>query len=120
MGSSTKKKKDKKKDFQKAKLKVGKARAKADNFTDTSFKSKCTSSLYHLSQILTANSNRRKPAITHNSCTLIRNPIRSLSLPCILLSIRHATARCPLIPHNPTLLSPGQLYSTLPNRHPTP
>jgi pre-rRNA-processing protein IPI1 len=42
MGSSAKKKKDKKKDFQKAKLKVGKARAKADNFTDTSFKSKCT------------------------------------------------------------------------------
>jgi len=42
MGSSTKKKKDKKKDFQKAKLKVGKTKAKADNFTDTSFKSKCT------------------------------------------------------------------------------
>jgi pre-rRNA-processing protein IPI1 len=45
MGSSTKKKKDKKKDFQKAKLKVGKAKAKADNFTDTSFKSKCIVSL---------------------------------------------------------------------------
>jgi len=27
---------------QKPKLKVGKARAKADNFTDTSFKAKCT------------------------------------------------------------------------------
>ena len=43
MGSSTKKKKEKKKDFQKAKLKVGKSKAKADNFTDTSFRSKCTS-----------------------------------------------------------------------------
>ncbi|KAI2464405.1 Pre-rRNA-processing protein IPI1 [Annulohypoxylon bovei var. microspora] len=40
MGSSTKKKKEKKKDFQKPKLKVGKAKPKAANFTDTSFKSK--------------------------------------------------------------------------------
>ncbi|KAI9733219.1 MAG: rRNA processing protein [Claussenomyces sp. TS43310] len=40
MGSSTKKKKDKKKDFQKPKLRVGKTKPKADNFTDTSFKSK--------------------------------------------------------------------------------
>ncbi len=57
MGSSAKKKKDKKKDFQvrrqqwwsdqvltevfqKPKLKVGKARPKPTNFTDTSFKSK--------------------------------------------------------------------------------
>ncbi|KAL8974250.1 MAG: hypothetical protein Q9197_001503 [Variospora fuerteventurae] len=40
MGSSAKKKKDKKKDFQKPKLKVGKARPKPANFTDTSFKSK--------------------------------------------------------------------------------
>ena len=40
MGSSTKKKKEKKKDFQKPKLKVGKAKTKAANFTDTSFKSK--------------------------------------------------------------------------------
>ena len=60
MGSSTRKKKEKKKDFQastrprgeslfvanllqKAKLKVGKAKAKPDNFTDTSFKAKCRS-----------------------------------------------------------------------------
>ncbi|KAK3951950.1 Rix1 complex component [Pseudoneurospora amorphoporcata] len=40
MGSSDKKKREKKKDFNKAKLKVGKAKAKAANFTDTSFKSK--------------------------------------------------------------------------------
>ncbi|KAH9884853.1 Pre-rRNA-processing protein IPI1 [Xylariomycetidae sp. FL2044] len=40
MGSSAKKKKEKKKDFQKPKLKVGKAKPKASNFTDTSFKSK--------------------------------------------------------------------------------
>ncbi|EXJ86515.1 hypothetical protein A1O3_03466 [Capronia epimyces CBS 606.96] len=40
MGSSAKKKREKKKDFQKQKLKVGKARPKADNHTDTSFRSK--------------------------------------------------------------------------------
>lgn len=40
MGSSDKKKKEKKKDFQKAKLKVGKAKQKAANFTDTSFRAK--------------------------------------------------------------------------------
>ncbi|KKA28941.1 hypothetical protein TD95_004668 [Thielaviopsis punctulata] len=40
MGSSAKKKREKAKDFQKAKLKVGKAKAKASNFTDTGFKSK--------------------------------------------------------------------------------
>lgn len=40
MGSSTKKKREKKADFQKTKLKVGKTKAKAANFTDTSFKAK--------------------------------------------------------------------------------
>jgi len=40
MGSSTKKKKEKQKDFQKPKLKVGKARPKNTNATDTSFSAK--------------------------------------------------------------------------------
>ncbi|KAL5606353.1 hypothetical protein BROUX41_002770 [Berkeleyomyces rouxiae] len=40
MGSSAKKKREKAKDFQKAKLKVGKEKAKAANFTNTGFKSK--------------------------------------------------------------------------------
>ncbi|TVY83142.1 Pre-rRNA-processing protein ipi1 [Lachnellula suecica] len=40
MGSSARKKKEKRKDFKKPKLKVGKTKAKADNFTDTSFKAK--------------------------------------------------------------------------------
>ncbi|KAL2758567.1 hypothetical protein ACRALDRAFT_2133535 [Sodiomyces alcalophilus JCM 7366] len=40
MGSSSKKKKEKAKDFQKPKFKVGKAKAKPSNFTDTSFKAK--------------------------------------------------------------------------------
>ncbi|KAF3911634.1 hypothetical protein AA313_de0201789 [Arthrobotrys entomopaga] len=40
MGSSSKKKKEKQKDFAKPKLKVGKTKPKADNHTSTSFKSK--------------------------------------------------------------------------------
>ncbi|RBQ68025.1 hypothetical protein FVER14953_02287 [Fusarium verticillioides] len=40
MGSSNKKKREKQKDFQKPKFKVGKDKPKASNFTDTSFKSK--------------------------------------------------------------------------------
>ena len=40
MGSSTKKKREKKKDFQKPKLKVGKAKPKADNHTATNFRAK--------------------------------------------------------------------------------
>ncbi|KAL4794904.1 hypothetical protein BDV19DRAFT_364112 [Aspergillus venezuelensis] len=40
MGASAKRKKEKQKDFVKPKLKVGKAKGKPENFTDTSFKSK--------------------------------------------------------------------------------
>ncbi|KAF2465891.1 rRNA processing protein Ipi1 [Lindgomyces ingoldianus] len=51
-GSSAKRKKEKKKDFQKPKLKVGKAKPKAANFTDTSFKAK---SIVLTQQSLSAN-----------------------------------------------------------------
>ncbi|KAI9822932.1 MAG: hypothetical protein M1832_002957 [Thelocarpon impressellum] len=40
MGASSKTKRDKKKDFQKAKLKVGKTKPKSANYTDTSFKAR--------------------------------------------------------------------------------
>ncbi|KZZ96372.1 hypothetical protein AAP_01145 [Ascosphaera apis ARSEF 7405] len=40
MGSSQKRKNEKKKDFQKQKLKVGKTKPKPSNYTDTSFKAK--------------------------------------------------------------------------------
>ncbi|CAD6503643.1 BgTH12-03302 [Blumeria graminis f. sp. triticale] len=46
MGSSMRKKKEKAQDFKKPKLRVGKAKAKPDNFTDTSFKSKYFSVRY--------------------------------------------------------------------------
>lgn len=44
MGKSAKAKKEKKKDFVKPKLKVGRGKAKPDNFTDTSFKAQCNDS----------------------------------------------------------------------------
>ncbi|KIW01382.1 uncharacterized protein PV09_07150 [Verruconis gallopava] len=52
MTKSAKAKKEKKKDFQKVKLKVGKTKAKADNYTDTSFKAR---SIAVLQQSLTTN-----------------------------------------------------------------
>jgi len=42
MTKSNKHKNERKKDFQKEKLKVGKARPKNTNATDTSFAAKCT------------------------------------------------------------------------------
>ncbi|KAI0397714.1 Rix1 complex component [Xylariaceae sp. FL0594] len=51
MGSSNRKKKEKKKDFQKPKLKVGKSKPKASNFTDTSFSSKSIVLQQQLSEI---------------------------------------------------------------------
>ncbi|KAF1929374.1 uncharacterized protein M421DRAFT_61073 [Didymella exigua CBS 183.55] len=51
MTASSKKKKDKKKDFQKPKLRVGKAAPKAANSTSTSFKAKCkTNTKLHVYQ----------------------------------------------------------------------
>jgi hypothetical protein len=45
MTKSNKHKNERKKDFQKEKLKVGKARPKNTNATDTSFAAKCTQHL---------------------------------------------------------------------------
>ncbi|KAL2414788.1 Pre-rRNA-processing protein ipi1 [Exophiala dermatitidis] len=62
MGSSAKKKKEKKKDFQKQKLKVGKARPKADNHTDTSFRAKAIV----LNQQLDVNAPSQSAAFLHH------------------------------------------------------
>ncbi|RAL10971.1 IPI1/TEX10 family protein [Aspergillus homomorphus CBS 101889] len=63
MGSSAKKKKEKQKDFQKAKLKVGKTKVKPDNFTDTSFKAK---SITLTQQSLTLHAPTSSSQFTHN------------------------------------------------------
>ncbi|KAL8794808.1 MAG: hypothetical protein Q9195_002636 [Heterodermia aff. obscurata] len=81
MGSSARKKKDKKKDFQKLKLKVGKARPKPTNITDTSFKAKSitlsqqslttaapsanTQFTHHLSLLTSRSDNQRRESLTY-------------------------------------------------------
>lgn len=71
MAKSAKAKKEKKADFQKVKLKVGKTKKKAENFTDTSFKAR---SISVLQQSLTAsapttitNFNHHLGLLTHKS-----------------------------------------------------
>ncbi|PNS14825.1 hypothetical protein CAC42_2054 [Sphaceloma murrayae] len=62
MGSSAKRKKEKAKDFQKAKLKVGKAKPKASNATDTSFRAK---SIVLKQQSLSANAPTSTDLFSH-------------------------------------------------------
>lgn len=86
MGSSTKKKNDKKQDFKKPKLKVGKARPKNTNATDTSFAARAitlkqtslaTSApdsiakfTYHLSLVTSKADSQRRDALSYlaNTC----------------------------------------------------
>ncbi|MCJ1417895.1 rRNA processing protein [Xylographa parallela] len=93
MGSSVKKKRDKKKDFQKQKLKVGKARPQAANFTDTSFKSKAivlnTQSLninapsssdqfsHHLGLLTSRSDTQRKESLSYLTTTIVSRPVGS-------------------------------------------
>ncbi|RFU32617.1 hypothetical protein B7463_g3742, partial [Scytalidium lignicola] len=63
MGSSAKKKREKKKDFQKTKLRVGKAKPKPDNFTDTSFRAK---SIVVNQQSLSTSAPTSAAQFTHN------------------------------------------------------
>jgi hypothetical protein len=58
MGASKRKKKEKKKDFQKTKLKVGQAKPKPANFTDTSFLSRGESFLSSFSRLFFYQSER--------------------------------------------------------------
>ncbi|KAL3428573.1 Rix1 complex component [Aspergillus tetrazonus] len=90
MGASTKRKKEKQKDFQKPKLKVGKAKAKPDNFTDTSFKSKAitlnqqsltltapsanTQFNHHLSLLSSKSDSQRRDSLAHLTTTLTSQP----------------------------------------------
>ncbi|KAL8666945.1 MAG: hypothetical protein Q9168_007388 [Polycauliona sp. 1 TL-2023] len=90
MGSSAKKKKDKKKDFQKPKLKVGKARLKPANFTDTSFKSKAivlnqqsittaapsatAQFLHHLSLLTSRTDSQRRDSLSYLTTAIATRP----------------------------------------------
>ncbi|WEW56708.1 rRNA processing protein [Emydomyces testavorans] len=93
MGASQKKKKEKKKDFQKPKLKVGKARPQATNFTDTSFKSKsivlnpqslsatapsATAQFSHSLSLLNSKSDaQRKESLANLTTAIISRPVDS-------------------------------------------
>ncbi|KAA6413873.1 MAG: Pre-rRNA-processing ipi1 [Lasallia pustulata] len=93
MGSSAKKKKDKKKDFQKPKLKVGKARPKASNFTDTSFKSKAivvnqqsltpaapslsSQFSHHLSLLTSRSDSQRRDSLSYLTTAVAARPVNA-------------------------------------------
>ncbi|KAF2005212.1 hypothetical protein P154DRAFT_457839 [Amniculicola lignicola CBS 123094] len=90
MTNSTKKKKEKKKDFQKPKLKVGKAKPKAANFTDTSFKAKsivltqqslsanaptvAAQCAHHLSLLTHRADTQRKESLAYLTTAIANNP----------------------------------------------
>ncbi|KAF2143662.1 uncharacterized protein K452DRAFT_267933 [Aplosporella prunicola CBS 121167] len=83
MGSSSKKKKEKQKDFQKPKLKVGKTRPKADNFTDTSFKARSIvvtqQSLQTAAPSVASQFNHQLSLLTHKSDTQRRESLAYLT-----------------------------------------
>ncbi|KAL4924734.1 IPI1/TEX10 family protein [Aspergillus undulatus] len=90
MGASAKRKKEKQKDFQKPKLKVGKAKAKPDNYTDTSFKTKgitltqqsltlsapssSTQFTHHLSLLTSKSDSQRRDSLSYLTSTISSSP----------------------------------------------
>ncbi|KAJ5595583.1 Pre-rRNA-processing protein ipi1 [Penicillium hispanicum] len=93
MGSSTKRKKEKQKDFQKPKLKVGKAKAKPENFTDTSFRSKSivlnqqslhvaapssnSQFTHHLSLLSSKSDSQRRDSLAYLTTSIASRPVNS-------------------------------------------
>ncbi|OJD25281.1 hypothetical protein ACJ73_03352 [Blastomyces percursus] len=93
MGSSQKKKNEKKKDFQKTKLKVGKTKPKPSNFTDTSFRSQAivlnqqslttstrsaSSQFTHYLSLLNSKSDsQRKDSLSYLTTAIVSRPVNS-------------------------------------------
>ncbi|KAL4963940.1 IPI1/TEX10 family protein [Aspergillus stella-maris] len=93
MGNSAKRKKEKQKDFVKPKLKVGKAKGKPENFTDTSFKSKgitltqqsltlnapttSTQFSHHLSLLSSKSDSQRRDSLAHLTTSISARPVDS-------------------------------------------
>ncbi|KAN0070397.1 Rix1 complex component involved in 60S ribosome maturation domain containing protein [Elaphomyces granulatus] len=107
MGSSQKKKREKQKDFRKSKLKVGKSRPKASNYTDTSFRSKAivinqqslktdgpsssTQFSHHISLLSSKSDVQRRESLAHLTTAIASRPVDfplpqpvSLILPSVL------------------------------------
>jgi pre-rRNA-processing protein IPI1 len=97
MAKSAKAKKEKQKDFQKQKLKVGKTRPKASNVTDTSFKARSINVLHqslneaapstasqfahHLSLLSHKSESQRKESLSHLTTTLQSDEHSDVQLP---------------------------------------
>ncbi|KIW75813.1 hypothetical protein Z517_10557 [Fonsecaea pedrosoi CBS 271.37] len=109
MGSSARKKREKKKDFQKQKLKVGKAKPKAENHTDTSFRSQAivlnqqldvhapsqsTIFLHQLSLLTSPSATQRRDALASLTSFVASSPLTS-SLPVTTSSLFGTI--CPLM-----------------------
>ncbi|KAN0073562.1 Rix1 complex component involved in 60S ribosome maturation domain containing protein [Elaphomyces granulatus] len=93
MGSSQKKKREKQKDFLKSKLKVGKSRPKASNYTDTSFRSKAivinqqslktdapstsTQFSHHISLLSSKSDVQRRESLAHLTTAIASRPVDS-------------------------------------------
>lgn len=104
MTSSAKKKKDKKKDFQKTQLKVGKTKPKPSNFTDTSFKAR---SIVVQSQSLSVEAPNTKSQFSHH-VSMLRNHSetqRAESLAFLTTAISQA-ADVSSLPESPATLIP--------------
>ncbi|OJD35213.1 pre-rrna-processing protein ipi1 [Diplodia corticola] len=109
MGSSAKRKKEKKKDFQKPKLKVGKARPKPDNFTDTSFKAKSIivkeQSIHTTAPTITAQFTHQLNLLTHKSDTQRRESLSYLTNAVIAARSQNAPLPQPVSVIIPKILS---------------
>lgn len=95
MTSSSKKKKEKRKDFQKTQLKVGKSKPKASNFTDTSFKAK---SIVVQTQSISVNAPTASSQFAHH-VSMLRNRSesqRSESLAFLATAIMQGPRNAPL------------------------
>ena len=99
MGSSAKKKREKKSDFQKTKLKVGKARPKNTNATDTSF----TAKSIVLKQQSLSETSRDGPALFNHNLSLVsssnakqrENAVQYLTTACMAMGKGDALPQSP-------------------------
>nr|POE79601.1 pre-rrna-processing protein ipi1 [Quercus suber] len=108
MGSSAKKKREKQKDFQKTKLKVGKARPKNTNATDTSFAAK---SIVLKQQTLTESGQDAATLFNHNLSLLsTKNETqRKDALAFLTASVAAATEKKAALPQPvPTIVAKAQ------------
>lgn len=129
MGSSAKKKREKKKDFQKPKLKVGKARPKAANHTETNFRAKAIvlnqqlnvdapSTIqqfhHHLSLLTSKADSQRKESLAFLT-TYLSSTSRASGLPVTIGALLERTCPCILDGSAGVRSQLLKLFQTLPH-----